>query len=32
VLAAAYLLVGDVHPELVWPKLRPPTTPKPLAH
>jgi hypothetical protein len=34
VLAAAYLLVGDVRPDLVWPKLgpNPPTTTKPLAH
>jgi hypothetical protein len=34
VLAAAYLLVGDAWPDLVWPKLgqRPPTTPQPLAH
>jgi hypothetical protein len=34
VLAAAYLLVGDVRPDLVWPKLgpKPPSTPQPLAH
>ncbi len=34
VLAAAYLLVGDVRPDFVWPRLGPrlPTTPQPLAH
>jgi hypothetical protein len=32
VLAAAYLLVGDIRPELVWPRLQPPTTPTPLVH
>jgi hypothetical protein len=34
VLAGAYLLVGDVRPDLVWPKLgpKPPATPQPLAH
>ena len=32
VLAAAYLLVGDIRPELVWPRLRPPTTPTPVAY
>jgi hypothetical protein len=34
ILASAYLLVGDVRPDLVWPKLGPklPTTPHPLAH
>jgi hypothetical protein len=33
-LMAAYLLVGDVHPWLVWPKLgpKPPTPPTPVAH
>jgi hypothetical protein len=30
VLAAAYLLVGDVNPAWVWPRL--PTTPRPIAH
>ena len=34
VLMAAYLLVGDVRPWAVWPKLgsKPPTTPTPVAH
>jgi hypothetical protein len=34
VLAGAYLLVGDIRPDLVWPKLGPkrPTTPQALAH
>jgi hypothetical protein len=32
VLAAAYLLVGDIRPEFVWPRLKPPTTPTPVAH
>ena len=31
-LAAACLLVGDVRPPFVRPKLKQPTTPKPLAH
>jgi hypothetical protein len=31
VLAAAYLLVGDINPDWVWPKLAAPTL-KPLAH
>lgn len=32
ILASAYLLVGDVKPEFVWPRLSPPTTPTPIAH
>jgi hypothetical protein len=34
VLLAAYLLVGDVRPWLVWPKLgpKPPSTPTPVSH
>ncbi len=34
VLMAAYLLVGDLRPWAVWPKLgsKPPTTPTPVAH
>jgi hypothetical protein len=32
VLAAAYLLVGDVKPEWVWPKLDHPARGEPLAH
>ena len=34
ILASAYLLVGEIRPEYVWPRLtsRPPTTPTPVAH